>query len=251
MDLRESVSATTPSEVVQFDKLTPTTSGVVFDPNTPATSDVLYVSTVNASTWIYNGSSYITYTAATLPNTPFYLANTTIDAGGNKTAFIEHLGPIRATSLIGSGLNITTINASNLSTGIVNVGRLGTGAVGSGDKYLADNNTWKTIVTTPRVQVVTSAATVTPISTNDLIKITAQAAALTLANPTGTFVEGQDFLIRIKDDGTARAITFDTKYRAIGVTLPTTTTISKTMYLGVIYNATDDKFDVVATPTQA
>jgi len=106
-------------------------------------------------------------------------------------------------------------------------------------------------VTTPRVQVVTSAATVTPISTNDLIKITAQAAALTLANPTGTFVEGQDFLIRIKDDGTARAITFDTKYRAIGVTLPTTTTISKTMYLGVIYNATDDKFDVVATPTQA
>ena len=106
-------------------------------------------------------------------------------------------------------------------------------------------------VNTPRVQVVTSAATVTPISTNDLIKITAQAAAITLANPTGTFVEGQDFLIRIKDDGTARAITFDTKYRAIGVTLPTTTTISKTMYLGVIYNATDDKFDVVATPTQA
>ena len=106
-------------------------------------------------------------------------------------------------------------------------------------------------VTTPRVQVVASAATVTPTSTNDLVKITAQAATLALANPTGTFTEGQDFLIRIKDDGTARAITFDTKYRAIGVTLPTTTTISKTMYLGVIYNATDDKFDVVATPTQA
>ncbi len=102
-----------------------------------------------------------------------------------------------------------------------------------------------------RVQSVASAATVTPTSANDLIKITAQAAALALANPTGTFTEGQDFMIRIKDNGTARAITFDTKYRAIGVTLPTTTTISKTMYLGVIYNATDDKFDVLATPTEA
>jgi Flp pilus assembly secretin CpaC len=102
-----------------------------------------------------------------------------------------------------------------------------------------------------RVQSVASAATVTPTSANDLVKITAQAAALALANPTGTFTEGQDFMIRIKDNGTARAITFDTKYRAVGVTLPTTTTISKTMYLGVIYNATDDKFDVLATPTEA
>lgn len=103
----------------------------------------------------------------------------------------------------------------------------------------------------PSVQSVTSSATVTPASTNELVKITAQAASLSLANPTGTFIEGQALIIRIKDDGTARSISFDTKYRAIGVTLPTTTTISKTTYLGIIYNLTDDKFDVIAVVTQA
>jgi hypothetical protein len=103
----------------------------------------------------------------------------------------------------------------------------------------------------PRVQTVTSSATVTPTSTNDLVIITAQAAALTLANPTGTFAEGQALMIRIKDNGSARAITFDTNYRAIGITLPTTTVISKTMYLGIIYNSTDSKWDIVGLNQQA
>jgi hypothetical protein len=103
----------------------------------------------------------------------------------------------------------------------------------------------------PRVQSVVSAATVTATSLNDLVKITAQAAALTLANPTGTFAEGQALIFRIKDNGTARAITFGANFRAVGVTLPTTTTISKTTYVGCIYNSTDTKFDVIASLTEA
>jgi hypothetical protein len=96
-----------------------------------------------------------------------------------------------------------------------------------------------------RVQSVTSSTTVTPTSTNDLVTITAQAEGLTIANPTGTMSEGQALMIRIKDNGTARAIAFGTNYRAIGITLPTTTVISKTMYLSLIWNATDTKFDVI------
>jgi hypothetical protein len=103
----------------------------------------------------------------------------------------------------------------------------------------------------PVVQSVVSAATVTPVATNDIVVITAQAVGLTLANPTGTWVQGQALMIRIKDNGTARAITFDTNYRAIGVTLPTTTVISKTTYLGIIYNSTDTKWDVIGVTTQA
>ena len=103
----------------------------------------------------------------------------------------------------------------------------------------------------PRIQTVTSSATVTPTSTNDLVTITAQATGLTLANPTGTFVEGQSLMIRIKDNGTARAITFGADYRAIGITLPTTTVISKTMYLGIIYNSTDAKWDILGLNQQA
>jgi len=103
----------------------------------------------------------------------------------------------------------------------------------------------------PRVQSVTSAATVTPTSTNDLVVVTAQAEALDIANPTGTMVQGQALIIRIKDDGTARAVTFGTNYRAIGTTLPTTTVISKTLYIGLVWNDTDTKFDVVGVTEEA
>ena len=112
----------------------------------------------------------------------------------------------------------------------------------------------QTLVNTPSVQSVVSAATVTPTANDDLVVITAQAAALTLAAPTGTPVEGQSLMIRIKDNGTARGITWTSGaggYRAIGVTLPTTTVISKTTYVGLIYNSTDSLWDAIGVTTEA
>ena len=106
-------------------------------------------------------------------------------------------------------------------------------------------------VRTPAVQSVVSSATVTPTSDNDLVNVTAQAEALDIANPTGTLVEGQALIIRIKDDGTSRAITYGTEYRALGVTLPTATIISKTLYLAMIWNDTDTKFDVTGVAQEA
>jgi hypothetical protein len=112
-----------------------------------------------------------------------------------------------------------------------------------------------TIATTaPNVQSVASAATVTPTANDDIVVITAQAAALTLAAPTGSPVQGQALMIRIKDDGTARGITWTSGtggYRAIGVTLPTTTVISKTTYVGLIYNSTDNRWDAIGVTTEA
>jgi len=58
-------------------------------------------------------------------------------------------------------------------------------------------------------------------------------------------------VIRIKDNGTARAISYGSQYRAIGVTLPTTTVISKTLYLAMVYNAADTKWDVLAVGQEA
>ena len=103
----------------------------------------------------------------------------------------------------------------------------------------------------PAVQSVTSAATVTPTFQDDLVRITAQAAGLTLANPTGTAMEGHGIVIRIKDNGTARGISFGTQYRALGVTLPTTTVIGKTLYLAGIWNETDTKLDIMAVAQEA
>jgi hypothetical protein len=120
-------------------------------------------------------------------------------------------------------------------------------------QYESATSLWKNKPFTfiPNVQSVTSAATVTPTTLNDEVVITAQAVALALANPTGTAVQGESLIIRIKDNGTARAITYDTQYRAIGVTLPTTTVISKTVYLGFIYNSTDTKWDCIGVSQQA
>ena len=104
----------------------------------------------------------------------------------------------------------------------------------------------------PRIVSATSTATLTvSSSTTDQSIITAQAEALTIAAPTGTPVEGQKLIIRIKDDGSARAITFNAIFRAIGITLPTTTVSSKITYLGLVYNSTDTKWDVIATKTEA
>ena len=40
-------------------------------------------------------------------------------------------------------------------------------------------------------------------------------------------------------------------YKAIGVTLPTTTVISKTTYVGLIYNSTDSLWDAIGVTTEA
>lgn len=81
--------------------------------------------------------------------------------------------------------------------------------------------------------------------------ITAQAGDLKFNNPSGTPTEGQQLIIRIKDSGSPRALTYDTQFRAIGVTLPTTTVTSKTHYLGCVFNSTDTKWDVLAIGAEA
>ena len=149
-------------------------------------------------------------------------------------------GPITGTSLTMATARL--LGRTTASTGAIEEISVGARlSFASGSLNVAD----------PAIQSVTSSATVTPTFSNDQVNITAQAAGLTLANPTGTAVDGWGLSIRIKDNGTARSITFGSQYRAIGVTLPTTTVISKTLYLGLIYNSADTKWDVVAVAQEA
>jgi hypothetical protein len=62
---------------------------------------------------------------------------------------------------------------------------------------------------------------------------------------------GGTYVMRLKDNGTGRGLTWNATYIAIGVTLPTTTVASKITYVGCIYNATDVHWDVVFVNTQA
>lgn len=102
----------------------------------------------------------------------------------------------------------------------------------------------------PRVTSVASSATPSPnADTDDLYDLTAQAAAAAFADPSGTPVNGQKLMIRIKDNGTARALTWGTAYVAGGVALPSTTVLSKILTLGFIYNTANslNKWQLVAS----
>lgn len=89
----------------------------------------------------------------------------------------------------------------------------------------------------PRVTTTTSSATPTPnADTTDLYSLTAQAAAAAFGTPTGTPANGQALVIRIKDNATARALTWSSGYVAGGVTLPSTTVLSKILTINLRYN---------------
>jgi hypothetical protein len=100
-----------------------------------------------------------------------------------------------------------------------------------------------------------SVSTITPnASLYDTYTVNALASAAAINAPSGTPTEGQRLLLRFKDNGTGRALTFSGAtgaYRALGTTIPTTTTASKVTYVGCEYNATDSFWDVVAVTTQA
>jgi hypothetical protein len=78
----------------------------------------------------------------------------------------------------------------------------------------------------------------------------AQSSNLTINADTGTPSDGQRMVFRIKDNGTARSITFTTgairTFRAIGVTLPTATVANKTLYVTCIFNFLDQRWDVIS-----
>lgn len=105
---------------------------------------------------------------------------------------------------------------------------------------------------TARVNTTASSATPTPTGDDsDVYTVTALAANAVFAAPTGTPTNGQRLIIRIKDNGSARTLGWNAIYRAVGVILPTTTVVSKTLYVGCIYNTADTKWDCIAVAQEA
>lgn len=98
----------------------------------------------------------------------------------------------------------------------------------------------------PRVNNQASVATLTfDVANFDQFNLTAQAETLTIASP-GATSDAQRVIIRIKDNGTPRAINWNSIFRFIGVTQPTTTVANKCLYIGARYNTQDSKWDVLA-----
>jgi len=84
----------------------------------------------------------------------------------------------------------------------------------------------------------------------DQYNVTALAVGMTINAPTNGS-DGKKLIIRIKDSGSAQSLTWNAIFRAIGVTLPNTTTANKTIYVGCIYNNADSKWDAIAVAEEA
>ena len=136
------------------------------------------------------------------------------------------------------------------STGVNVAGYLtATGNISGG------NLTSTRIITRVANNGATTSGTITPTGdASDQFNLIGLNGSTTIAIPSGTPTDGQKLTIRIKDNGTPQTLSWTTSaggYRVIGTTLPTTTTASKTIYVGCVYNLADSFWDVVAVATQA
>lgn len=98
-----------------------------------------------------------------------------------------------------------------------------------------------------RSATIVSSPTPTPNATNtDVFVVTALAEPAVFGAPTGAPLEGQVLMLRIKDNGTARALAFNVAYRnGTDLVLPASTTAGKWLRLGFEYNLTDAKWDFI------
>lgn len=155
----------------------------------------------------------------------------------------------------GAGTVTSIIAGTGLSGGTITTS--GTIAIDSTVATLTGTQTLTNKTITARVD--SSASITSPLAWNsdnfDQYAATAQTSALTINADAGTPTNGRKIIFRFKDNGTARALTWTTgssnSFRAVGVTLPTTTVINKTVYVGCVYNAADSRWDAVAVAQEA
>ena len=206
-------------------------------------------------TSITSGVKTINFVGATVTAT-----NSGDDVTVNVSAGTGTVTSVAATvpsflSVAGSPITTSGTLAITLSGTALPIANGGTGATTLAGASIATYTGTETLTNKridPRITSATSASSLTPdISASDVYAYTALAAGLTINAPTGTPVDGDKLMFRLLDNGTSRALTWNATYTIIGVTLPTATTISKTTYVGCIYNANNTRWDVIAVTTQA
>jgi len=153
----------------------------------------------------------------------------------------------RAATATLTNKTLTAPVLSGTVTGTYTLG--GTPTVPSTVVLTTDTQTLTNKRVTPRVNTITSSATPSiNTDTTDHFTITALAAAITSVTVTGTPTDGQKLMVRIKDNGTARAIAWGASFVASGVApLLTTTVANKTHLCSFVYDSAIADWVAVAT----
>lgn len=246
---------------------------VATDTTTPAISLTLGAitpTTVNGNT-LTTGSSTYTGTAAAVYTFPGATKTIAANDGSNWTIASQAIGDIAYASsttaytrlaavatgsvLVSAGTGTAPAYSANPQVTTVELGHATDTTLSRSAAGTLAVEGIRVITTTPLVVSAASYTTDTGTSLNmdnlDQFIITAQAGALLFNAPGGTLVQGRSLVIRIKDNATARALTWNAVFRAMGTALPSTTVLSKTLYLGFFYNSTDTKWDLVASAQEA
>ena len=216
-------------------------------------------------------SGQIRYSSATIATVTTIFLSTTIAAGTNIGTYLAtwntSSNTIKGQLVITDTSNSTFLNVFNV-TGVIlsstsdyyqltvtyisgtmptDTQELSVNFFRSGDLgYVGSSGS------TPRINTLTTTSTITiDSSLYDQYIITSLSEALYISTAaSANQSNGRKMIIRIKDNGTSRFLTYSGNFRGIGLTLPTATTASKTMYIGCIWNTNDSYWDVIAVAVE-
>lgn len=207
---------------------------------------------------IFQGTASNSFTVGNVSGTQRVLFNS-----ANSTFEYEFLNSSNGIA----GVQIAAVDAFELTGGTSAAGHARLWADSTSHFWKANNNagssynlvgdtTTQTLTNkrlTPRLISTTNASagplTLTADSDNFDVNawvLTGTAGTITIAAPTGTPTDGQRLTLRIKTTN-SWTYSFVVNFAfSTSVTTPTTTTAGKTDYIGVMWNATNSKWDVVA-----
>lgn len=173
-------------------------------------------------------------------------------ASGSGT--VTSVSVISANGFAGTVATATTTPAITISTtvtGVLKGNGTAISAASAGTDYTSPTGTENLTnkrITLRNVVTTQSATPVINTDNTDIATITGLAQAITsmTSSLSGTPVSGDMLMIRITDNGTARAITWGTSFESSTVALPTTTVISTLLTVGFQYNSVTSKWRCIA-----
>lgn len=213
-----------------------------------------FTGAISANITIYIPSGYYGRWTVTNATTGAYTLTIASAAGGTTYAVAQGYSSLiccDSTGVFASDSGVVT--GSQTFTNVTVTGNINASTIVPSTTLTVSGNISPSGRVTPRVNSQASPASPLAWTSNsyDEYAITALANNLTINADSGSPVDGQRIIFRIKDNGVSRTLTWNAQFRAIGVFLPSSTTASKVTYVGAIYNSAESYWDVVGVVTQA